>query len=164
VLYSFTGGNDGANPQFVNLVADAGGVLYGTTLNGGEWARGAVFSLTPPASQGGPWTENVLFSFTYRTGEYPNGGVAIDKSGNLYGTTSAGGNGPKTLGTLFRLAPPANPGSPWKFSELYAFMNPNGIVPLAGVTIDPAKKVIYGTTSGFYYIPQNGGTVFSLAF
>jgi uncharacterized repeat protein (TIGR03803 family) len=164
VLYSFAGGGDGENPEFGNLVVGAGGVLYGTTLNGGEYGKGTVFSLTPPASQGAAWTESVLFSFFYRSGESPGGGLAIDKAGNLYGTTSYGGNATKGLGTVFQLAPPADAGSPWKFTELHTFTNPNGIVPMAGVTIDPDNKVIYGTTSGFYYIPQNGGTVFSLTF
>jgi uncharacterized repeat protein (TIGR03803 family) len=164
VPYSFAGGTDSANPSYGNLVVGAGGVLYGTTFDGGAYGKGAVFSLTPPASQGATWTESVLFSFSYRSGESPDGGLAIDKAGNLYGTTSYGGNATKGLGTVFQLAPPADAGSPWKFTELHTFTNPNGIVPMAGVTIDPDNKVIYGTTSGFYYIPQNGGTVFSLTF
>ena len=164
VLYSFAGGDDAENPEFGNLVVGAGGVLYGTTLNGGEYGKGTVFSLTPPASQGAAWTESVLLSFSYRSGESPDGGLAIDKAGNLYGTTSAGGNSTKGLGTVFQLAPPAEAGGPWKFTDLHTFTNPNGIVPMAGVTIDPDNKVIYGTTSGFYYIAQNGGTVFSLTF
>jgi uncharacterized repeat protein (TIGR03803 family) len=165
VLYSFAGGNDAENPEFGNLVVGAGGVLYGTTYDGGEYGKGTVFSLTPPASQGAAWSESVLLSFSYRSGESPDGGLAIDKAGNLYGTTSAGGNSTKGLGTVFQLAPPAEAGGPWKFTDLHTFTNStNGIVPMSGVTIDAENKVIYGTTSGFYYIPQNGGTVFSLTF
>jgi uncharacterized repeat protein (TIGR03803 family) len=110
VLYSFAGGSDGEDPNFGNLVAGAGGVLYGTTLSGGAYGEGTVFSLTPPASQGAVWTESVLFSFFYRTGESPYGGLAIDKAGSLYGTTSFGGDATKGLGTVFQLAPPAAPG------------------------------------------------------
>jgi uncharacterized repeat protein (TIGR03803 family) len=165
VLYSFAGGTDGVNPNYGNLVVGAGGVLYGTTLNGGEYGKGTVFSLTPPASQGAAWSESVLLSFSYRSGESPDGGLAIDKAGNLYGTTSAGGNSTKGLGTVFQLAPPAEAGGPWKFTDLHTFTNStNGIVPMSGVTIDAENKVIYGTASGFYYIPQNGGTVYSLTF
>ena len=50
-----------------------------------------MFSLTPPASPGGAWVENVLFSFFYSSGELPYGGLAIDKAGPghvPYGTTS----------------------------------------------------------------------------
>ena len=36
VLYSFTGGNDGAFPNDIgSLIADRAGNLYGTTVNGG---------------------------------------------------------------------------------------------------------------------------------
>jgi len=42
-LYSFTGGNDGANPQ-AGLVL-SGNTLYGTTQNGGSSGQGTVFSL-----------------------------------------------------------------------------------------------------------------------
>ena len=54
VLYSFTGGDDGAVPV-AGLIADAAGNLYGTTLMGGATAScpggcGTVFELTTPAS------------------------------------------------------------------------------------------------------------------
>jgi hypothetical protein len=43
VLYSFGVGRDGRNPQ-AGLIADADGVLYGTTKNGGVHRHGTVFS------------------------------------------------------------------------------------------------------------------------
>jgi uncharacterized repeat protein (TIGR03803 family) len=42
-LYSFTGENDGANPN--SLISDAAGNLYGTTAGGGSSGLGAVFEL-----------------------------------------------------------------------------------------------------------------------
>ena len=48
VLYSFTGGSDGAGP-IADLIADKEGALYGTTQNGGTGNNGTVFKLTPPA-------------------------------------------------------------------------------------------------------------------
>jgi len=164
VLHSFAGGNDGANPEYGSLVVGARGGLFGTTLNGGQYAKGTVFSLAPPTAPGGAWTENVIFSFLYRSGDLPDGGLALDKAGNLYGATSFGGDGDQSLGTVFQLAPPVSPQSEWKFNELYSFTARTGIAPMTGVTLDPARKVIYGTTSGYYYINQNGGTVFSLTF
>ena len=71
VLFEFNGGN-GYQPE-AGVVVGAGGVLYGTTQGGGpggptacygEVGCGTVFSLTPPASTGGPWTEAVLTDFT----------------------------------------------------------------------------------------------------
>ena len=57
VLYSFTGGNDGANPQAV-LIADGAGNLCSTTYAGGADGAGVVFKLAPNG------TETVLYSFT----------------------------------------------------------------------------------------------------
>ena len=46
VLYTFTGGSDGAYPS-ASLVLDAEGNLYGTTLYGGANGNGVVFKVTP---------------------------------------------------------------------------------------------------------------------
>ena len=43
VLYSFTGGSDGANPE-AGLIADRAGNLYGTTMDGGASYSGASSS------------------------------------------------------------------------------------------------------------------------
>ena len=47
VLYSFTGGSDGANP-YAGLIMDNAGNLYGTTVYGGSADVGVVFELSPP--------------------------------------------------------------------------------------------------------------------
>jgi len=94
VLYSFTGGNDGGNP-FAGVVFDATGNLYGTVASGGNlscnapYGCGTVFQL---ASSGSNWTENLLHTFQNASdGANPRGGLILDASGNLYGTTSVGG-------------------------------------------------------------------------
>src|SRR5580658_5585226 len=72
VLYAF--GNspgDGIGPSTLLIGND--GVLYGTTLDGGAYGYGTVFSLTPPASNAGSWTETVLWSF----GNTPYGGQPL---------------------------------------------------------------------------------------
>jgi len=46
VLYSFTGGVDGANPTG-GLFLDAAGNLYGTAYQGGQFGDGTVFKLAP---------------------------------------------------------------------------------------------------------------------
>lgn len=100
VLYSFQGGSDGVSPN--GVVIGPGGVLYGTTSAGGTGGLGTVFSLTPPSSTGGPWTETVLHSFTGSDGANPAAGVVISGLA-LYGTTSGGGSGTCGCGTVFQL-------------------------------------------------------------
>jgi uncharacterized repeat protein (TIGR03803 family) len=46
VLHTFTGGDDGGNPQ-AGLIGDAAGNLYGTTINGGKYGGGVVFMIRP---------------------------------------------------------------------------------------------------------------------
>ncbi|HEV2379547.1 MAG TPA: choice-of-anchor tandem repeat GloVer-containing protein [Terriglobia bacterium] len=103
VLYSFTGGTDGAAPV-AGLVRDTAGNLYGTTYYGGSVACnngqgcGTVFKLD---TTGG---ETVLHSFTGGTdGAYPLAGLVLDGVGNLYGTTSLGGA--SGYGVVFALRP-----------------------------------------------------------
>jgi uncharacterized repeat protein (TIGR03803 family) len=68
-LYSFTGGDDGANPEAV-LVQGRDGNLYGTTCNGGAWGAGTVFRLSvgpaAPAFQTVTLTNGTL-SLTWST-------------------------------------------------------------------------------------------------
>src|SRR5581483_12054433 len=89
ILYNFSG-TDGANPH-TNLLIGSGGILYGTTYNGGTANKGTVFTLTPPATQGGAWTESILHSFTGVDGANPHAPVIMDSNGVLYGTTLSGG-------------------------------------------------------------------------
>lgn len=116
VLHSFNGG-DGNNPE-ASPVASPGGVLYGTTAGGGASEAGTVFSLSPPASAGGSWTETVIHSFIGSDGTTPEGGLAIH-SGVIYGTTNGGGA--SGLGTVFSLTPPASFGGSWTEAVLHSF-------------------------------------------
>ncbi len=61
ILYNFTGGSDGSNPQS-SLTFDSAGNLYGTTFSGGLFGYGTVFELSPNGNGG--WNETVLYSFT----------------------------------------------------------------------------------------------------
>jgi uncharacterized repeat protein (TIGR03803 family) len=158
VLHYFTGG-DGATP-WAGVVAGAGGILYGTTYNGGPGDNGTVFSLTPPGSPGGTWTEAVLYGFTGGTdGAFPIGGVAIGDEGALYGTTDIGGTS-QGYGTVYGLKPPASPDGPWTKAELHMFTGGrDGRYPQAGVLIGPGG-MLYGTATSNG--AANHGTVFSL--
>lgn len=87
ILHIFTGKPDGALP-LASLAIDKDGNLYGTTQVGGSYSLGTVFKITAAGKY------SVLHSFgkTASDGEYPYGPVIVDASGNLYGTTSAGGS------------------------------------------------------------------------
>jgi uncharacterized repeat protein (TIGR03803 family) len=90
----------------------------------------------------------VIHNFTGgQDGAGPQGTLAMDRAGKLYGTTSNGGNG---AGGVFRLT---NNGSGWILASLYNFAGGNdGAVPFSGVTIGPDGSV-YGVT---YYGGGNG--------
>ena len=89
VLYSLTGSlGNSCGPAWA-LLMDAGGNLYDTTECAGANNLGNVFKLT---NAGGSWTYTSLHDFTGgNDGSLPLSGVAIDASGNLYGTTYFGG-------------------------------------------------------------------------
>src|SRR6202011_165110 len=92
ILYSFpgsTGGPDGFSPSG-GVVIDRKGKLYGNTVEGGANGYGAVFELVPAA--GGRYKERVIYSFNITDGLNPGSGLAMDAKGNLFGTTTFGGN------------------------------------------------------------------------
>jgi len=169
VLYSFTGSPDGAGPG-AGIVIGSGGVLYGTTFGGGAGSPcsggcGGVFSLMPPASPGGQWSEAVLHSFAGTDGANPDASVVLSSGGVIYGTTHAGGT--DGGGTVYSLTPPASPGGPWTGADLYNFglsrgYSKHGSNPYAGVVIGKAG-VLYGTTTVGGERGGGGyGTVFEL--
>ncbi len=107
VLYSFcaeTHCDDGAVPMGGVIIDGKTGNVYGTTFYGGDGNVGVVFQLTPPANQGGAWTESTLHSFKRKGGDgaSPRGRLAFGKFGSLMGTTTVGGSG---LGTVFSVLP-----------------------------------------------------------
>jgi uncharacterized repeat protein (TIGR03803 family) len=170
VLHSFGGSGDGGSPSGVAL--DGKGNLYGTTSAGGiiygpvcPDGCGIVFELS---LGNGQWTEQVLYSFCSQDqcadGGQPFGGVAIDSSGNLYGTTALGGTSlAPGDGTVFELTP--NGSGQWTQKALYKFQDSSldGQHPVAGVVLDPAGNV-YGTTEFGYATTEEGnnGVVFML--
>src|SRR5437667_11593718 len=84
---------------------------------------------------------NVIYSFAGdEDGEYADTDLAIDKAGNLYGTTVLGGD--FGGGTVFQLSPSGNG---WVHTVLYSFTGgPDGGELYKGVTLD-AQGNLYGT-------------------
>ncbi len=176
VLYNLQGTADGQNPRS-GVVFDAAGNLYGTTQYGGDFTNcgtgcGAVFEISP--ASGGGWTETVLHTFTGGTdGANPYGGVVIDSAGNVYGTTSAGGNLKASncflhgCGVVFELSP--NSGGGWTETVLHTFSgNRDGAAPWTALTFDTSGN-LYGTTASGGNLtasacaPYGCGVVFELS-
>ncbi|HTT83921.1 MAG TPA: choice-of-anchor tandem repeat GloVer-containing protein [Rhizomicrobium sp.] len=166
ILYSFdTGGTDGNYP-FAGLI-DVDGILYGTTLNGGntnnacQLGCGTVYSVDP-----GTGAETVVYSFCSQQGcadgAIPIAGL-IDAKGTLYGTTSQGGVADCYCGTVFSLDPKAG-----TEKLLYSFCSQqncrDGANPEEGKLIN-VRGTLYGTTTtGGANCPQypGCGIVFAL--
>jgi hypothetical protein len=155
VLYTFTGGSDGARP-WSRLILDSHGNVYGTAINGGnttscsnQFGCGVVFKLRSAAK--GSWKESVLYTFGGGSDGYlPYGGPTFDSRGNLYGVTYVGGDpscssfGSPTCGVVFKLTPTRS--GPWTETVLHAFTGgSDGSIPLFYVILDSDGNV-YGTT------------------
>jgi uncharacterized repeat protein (TIGR03803 family) len=147
VLYTFTGGTDGATPE-AGLVRDAAGNLYSTTYQGGDIQGGnrkcsdvtigcgVVFKLNATGH------ETVLYTFLGRVsdGANPAGGLVRDAEGNFYGTTNYG-HEPAGYGTVFKLSKTGEE------TVLHAFAggSSDGANPFGGLLRDKAGN-LYGTT------------------
>jgi uncharacterized repeat protein (TIGR03803 family) len=164
LLHSFSGGDDGNCPMS-NVTIGPDGRVYGTTLQGGGGCSpdgcGTVFQLTPPPrpcpQTQCPWTAKIIYRFADSPEQLANpfSWVTFDAAGNLYGTTSHGGNC-DICGVVFKLTPSG--GNTWTPSVIYEFTGgTDGSFPYAGLTIDAAGN-LYGTTyaGSVYELVRNG--------
>ena len=137
VLYTFQGDSDGAYPTG-NVIRDAAGNIFGTTLRGGGngcsgSGCGTVFKLAPDG------TETILYAFQGGSdGEIPQNGVVTDGDGNLYGTTWGGGT--DLEGTVFEVTPAGAEAVLYSFNE-----ESGGYSPGSGVVFDKEGNLL-GTT------------------
>ncbi len=148
-LWSFTGGNDGANPQ-AGLVQGSDSNFYGTTAWGGASGYGTVFRISPSGSLTNLW------EFTGgNDGANPMAGLVQGIDSNFYGTTPYGGA--TGNGTVFRTTPSGS------LSNLWSFTGGNdGANPMAGL-LQGGDGNFYGTTYGSGSGPSAYGTVFRIS-
>jgi len=153
VIYNINSTHSGLT---LGPLGSTGNVIYGTSF-------GTIFELTPDGS--GSWVPIVLFTFDSANaatqGSNPVGTLVLDKLGNLYGTTQAGGA--NNVGVVFKLT--SSNIVPWVETVLYTFggnaqFGPNGATPVAGVVFDPNGN-LFGTTKAGG--AKNAGTVYELA-
>jgi uncharacterized repeat protein (TIGR03803 family) len=143
VLHYFTNSPDGSDP-IGNLVADTTGALYGTTVFGGAAGCGTVYKLIPPPDGQGEWSEQVIYSMTCSTTGEALAGPTLDAAGNLYQTTTNGGESGN--GVIFKLTRPTADATEWTYSSVFEFTGGSlGVGPISPVTID-AHGHLYGTT------------------
>jgi uncharacterized repeat protein (TIGR03803 family) len=147
VLHSFTL-SDG--PPSPDLTLDDKGNLYGATLENAN--AGSVFKIDTAGDY------NILYTFLGGTdGAEVLGPLAIDPSGNLYGTTRYGGNlscgqSGEGCGEVFELK------TTGEKIAMHTFSGPDGMAPSSGVIRDEAGN-LYGTA------PRGGtgaGVVFKI--
>src|ERR1700728_1339600 len=145
-LTSFNRSN-GMYPQAAGLLLGWGGYIYGTTAAGGFYDAGTIFKFNTQTN-----TISTLAQFNVCDGQFPRTTLIADGSGNLYGTTSQGGD--FNVGTIFEWNTSTN-----VLSDLASFDVTDGSFPYAGLIADAAGN-LYGTTSsgGAY----GDGTVFEL--
>ncbi len=153
VVHAFIGGAEGKNP-YDGVIGDVAGNLYGTTWAGGDVACdcGTVFMVDASG--------NLLTLHTFvggpTDGANPSGPLTRDAAGNLYGTTSSGGNGddPAGFGTVFKLDAAGNE------TVLHHFTGGEGGAGPTGGVLRDSQGNLYGAASSTD--PNGRGTVFRL--
>jgi uncharacterized repeat protein (TIGR03803 family) len=154
LIHNFSGTPDGIGPS-AELIFDAAGNIYGTTVVGGSdntSGDGVVFELSP--GSGGGWTESILYTFQSAQLGYPVAPVWMDPSGNLFGTGLSDGS----EGSIFELT--RNSSGGWSESFLFDFHGGvYGSGPYGGVVPDE-NGTLYGTTDSGGFLGL--GTIYKL--
>ncbi len=145
ILYSFTGGNDGADPQ-APPIEGTDGNFYGTTEKGGTDLYGTVYKITPT----GKLTTLHQFNPSNGDGAYPIGALVQGSDGNFYGTTYQGSleancGSDNVCGTVFQITPTGT------YKQLYIFpFDPLG-------TANITSGLVQGSNGSFYGTAESGG-------
>jgi uncharacterized repeat protein (TIGR03803 family) len=141
------------------VVEDSAGNLYGTTVYGGGKCRngcGTVFEMSPLPGVG--WAFKTIYVFQDSADGYqPVGPLLIGASGELYGTTSVGGQ--YNYGIVFELVLGSK--GQWQKETLYNFgaFSGDATQPNGGVIADSSGN-LYGVAN--YGGAYGAGAVFQL--
>ena len=151
-------GQNAANPG-AGLTFDSHGRLYGTTFDGGGGGKnqvcsrgcGTVFQLVRDDQR--KWKTHLIHEFTGGSdGGKPGASLIFDSSGNIYGTTMAGGDvtqcGGFGCGVVFELTPGSD--GRWNERVLYSFRNGKD-------GAGPEGSVIFNKSGDLYVTSFGGG-------
>lgn len=160
VLYSFTGGLDGASPWGQLAMDSAGNFYIGTQGGGNDSGSGAASKLKAGA---GSRVMQPLYDFNGENGDGVQPQVMVASNGIVFGATQAGG-GSSGCGIVFQLRPGATSSTtalaPWNETILHTFEGGNdGCNPFSPPIIDSAGN-LYGTTADGG--PNDDGVVYEL--
>jgi len=154
-LYKFLGGVHARWPRGGVVVA-GNGTIYGTTLYGGNCSTcGVVYRLAPPPKGQTGWTYTILHKFVlFKDGIGPTGPLTLYQ-GDLYGTTSAGGDTSCGCGVVFKITPAG------AYTRLHTFTpSKKGSTPISGLLIDDAGNMYGNTSAGGKH---GAGVIYKLA-
>ncbi|MFI5196989.1 MAG: choice-of-anchor tandem repeat GloVer-containing protein [Thermoanaerobaculia bacterium] len=149
ILHTFQGAE--SNPHS-SVVSDGRGNLYGTTFYGGSSNCGTIYTVR---TDGTDFRLLHTFDGGLTDGSRPAASLILDGSGNLYGTTVAGGA--SDFGTIFTMRTDGG-----DFQVLHAFAGGanDGKGPYSPLTLG-RKGFLYGTTACAGGA-STGGTVFKV--
>jgi uncharacterized repeat protein (TIGR03803 family) len=156
VLYSFTGGADGAEP-YKGVTLDASGNLYGTATSGGGGTCDSGCGVAYMLANDGAWTQSVIHAFTGGDdGAGPGAPLTVGPHGDLYGMAPTGGA--DGAGTIYRIY---QKNGAWNLQVIHTFTGgKDGSGGSAGRLVLKGLS-LYGTaTAGGKF---GEGTVYSLA-
>ena len=121
--------------SFAPLLFASDGHFYGTTPEGGAFARGTVFRMSATGAV------KIIYSFDGTHGSSPYGPVVQGSDGFLYGTTVAGGS--SQGGVVFRLS---TGGAITLLHQFDVFSMTDGYEPIPGL-VAATDGNFYGATS-----------------
>jgi uncharacterized repeat protein (TIGR03803 family) len=156
IIYSFDADPDRNGSHAQARLHVWNGRLFGALSQGGRGGGGSIYELSRPDTPGDLWTLRLLQRFNGRNGFNAAPGFIMDRKGNIFGNTYAGGPGNGVVYSLTRSAAADS----WEPAVLSFFRGqPDGEYPYGELLMAGPHELIGVTNRGG---ANNVGTVFRL--